>query len=328
MERPILIFGMPRSGTTWLGKLFDSHPDTLYRHEPDSWRLLSMPRYPDAADSARYASELRSFVDDMPEMNALRVAGKRPLFPKAYLSRGHARMIEGAAWLARLGSRFNPDFPVLMHSAAANYPERRLVWKSIESLGRMGVILDVLPEARGIHILRHPCGYIASVLRGLRGHRFSDNTYEDYGIFGATIDTSLGDSYGLTHEALAALTPEERFAWRWVLTNEKALRESEASARMLCIRYEDVCHEPMARVEQMFEFTGLKMSEQTRAFVASSTARTDAGYYSVYKNPLAAASRWQQELDPGTIERIMAIVRRSRFADQYCADPLNPRVAS
>ena len=32
---PILLFGMPRSGTTWLGKIFDSHPQVLYRHEPD-----------------------------------------------------------------------------------------------------------------------------------------------------------------------------------------------------------------------------------------------------------------------------------------------------
>jgi hypothetical protein len=34
----ILVFGLPRSGTTWLGKIFDSHPETLYRHEPDSWQ--------------------------------------------------------------------------------------------------------------------------------------------------------------------------------------------------------------------------------------------------------------------------------------------------
>ena len=32
----ILLLGSPRSGTTWLGKLFDSHPNTLYLHEPDS----------------------------------------------------------------------------------------------------------------------------------------------------------------------------------------------------------------------------------------------------------------------------------------------------
>ena len=32
---PILLVGLPRSGTTWVGKIFDSHPSTLYLHEPD-----------------------------------------------------------------------------------------------------------------------------------------------------------------------------------------------------------------------------------------------------------------------------------------------------
>jgi len=35
-NRIILVFGMPRSGTTWLGKIFDSHMDLIYLHEPDS----------------------------------------------------------------------------------------------------------------------------------------------------------------------------------------------------------------------------------------------------------------------------------------------------
>ena len=34
--RPLIFLcGMARSGTSWLGKILDSHPDTLYRHEPD-----------------------------------------------------------------------------------------------------------------------------------------------------------------------------------------------------------------------------------------------------------------------------------------------------
>jgi hypothetical protein len=29
---PIIpLFGMPHSGTTWAGNIFDNHPDTLYR---------------------------------------------------------------------------------------------------------------------------------------------------------------------------------------------------------------------------------------------------------------------------------------------------------
>ena len=29
------LIGLPRSGTTWIAKIFDSHPDVLYYHEPD-----------------------------------------------------------------------------------------------------------------------------------------------------------------------------------------------------------------------------------------------------------------------------------------------------
>ena len=51
-NRVTLVFGLPRSGTTWLGKIFDSHPMTLYRHEPDSVeRISGVPLLPDAPDA-------------------------------------------------------------------------------------------------------------------------------------------------------------------------------------------------------------------------------------------------------------------------------------
>jgi hypothetical protein len=34
--RLLLVVGAPRSGTTWLGKILDSHPHVVYRHEPNS----------------------------------------------------------------------------------------------------------------------------------------------------------------------------------------------------------------------------------------------------------------------------------------------------
>ena len=85
---PILLFGMPRSGTTWLGKIFDSHPLVLYRHEPDTWqRLADVPILADRATRPTYETRLRAFVDSLPAMRADRVCGKRPLFPKSYATR-------------------------------------------------------------------------------------------------------------------------------------------------------------------------------------------------------------------------------------------------
>lgn len=327
----ILLFGMPRSGTTWLGKLFDSHPDTLYRHEPDTSKRLVMPRYPLVEDAHQYAEIIQNFVAGLPRVNTLRVAGKSPLFPKTYLSPGRFQALRGNAWLARLGGQFNLDIPIVMSGGQRSHAQRpRVVWKSIESLGRIGVILEALPHARAIHILRHPCGYIASVLRGQNMKRFTDNTpvSEDYGIFTAVLDTPLGRSYNLTRAALEALTSEERLAWRWVLLNEKAVMESEATGRVLCIRYEDICIDPVGQIEQMYRFSDLGMSEQTRRFAASSTAHTNNRYYSVYKNPEVAAMRWREELPADVVDRVMAIVRRSRFADCFAVDSIERPVTS
>ena len=86
-DRPIFAFGMPRSGTTWLGKILDSHPLTLYRHEPDTWhRLDDVPLFAAPEPGAEIRLELRGFIASLPDMLADRVCGKRPLFPKAYAS--------------------------------------------------------------------------------------------------------------------------------------------------------------------------------------------------------------------------------------------------
>ena len=84
MKPCILIFGQPRSGTTWIGKLFDSHPDTLYRHEPDSVRKLSLPLFPARQEAPQFREDLEKFIASLPVMRSPEVVGKQPLFPKSY----------------------------------------------------------------------------------------------------------------------------------------------------------------------------------------------------------------------------------------------------
>lgn len=83
----ILLFGMPRSGTTWIGKIFDSHPDTLYRHEPDSWGLLNeVPILAPVEAADQYRPTVHRFIESLPRMRYTKVSASLPLVPKNYYS--------------------------------------------------------------------------------------------------------------------------------------------------------------------------------------------------------------------------------------------------
>ena len=326
MNGPILIFGLPRSGTTWIGKLFDSHPDTLYRHEPDSVYRLALPLFPDRSAAGRYRQELEQFVAALPDMRALKIAGKQPLFPKNYHSSFALAAYRASAAFVKFAGRILPGMPMPYRPTGAGYEQRCLVWKSIESLGRLGVCLEALPGARAIYLLRHPCGYVASVLRGEAGHRFVDRTpaSEDYGIFEMLMDTAPARSRGLTLNGLQKLSPEERLAWSWVLSCEKVLADTQGSDRILPVRYEDICASPVAGTRRMFEFAGLSWHPQTQAFITASTTRPHKDYYSVFKNPAASAERWRSDLSSQVIGRVLGILERSELHRFYAGGQTQP----
>ena len=319
MNGPILIFGLPRSGTTWIGKLLDSHPDTLYRHEPDSVYRLAMPLFPEMHEAGRYRQELEQFVAALPDMRILKIVGKQPLFPKNYHSSPALAAYRASATFVKFAGRILPGMPMPYRPTGAGFEQRCLVWKSIESLGRLGVCLEALPGAWAIYLLRHPCGYVASVLRGEAGHRFAERTpaSEDYGIFEMLLATASARNRGLTMDDLKKTTPEERLAWSWVLTQEKVLADTRNSDRILPVRYEDVCGSPVAETRRMFEFAGLSWHPQTQAFITASTTRPQQDYYSVFKNPAASAERWRSDLSSQVIGRVLRILERSELHRFY-----------
>ncbi|NII11165.1 sulfotransferase [Oleiagrimonas sp. C23AA] len=326
MSRCILVFGMPRSGTTWVGKLFDSHPDTLYRHEPDSLRRLSMPLFPDMGDASAFRTELQGYLAQVPKMRSPEVVGKQPLFPKSYLSSVQLSTYRASVLAAKLASRLRRHFPAPYRPTADSSSHTRLVWKSIESMGRLGVCVDALPSARAIHLMRHPCGYVASVLRGEAAQRFSDvqPSANDLWLLKMLLATPTAKRHRLDLDEIAKLRPEERLAWRWVLMQEKVLADIGHSERVLTLRYEDICAEPVAMTQRMFQFTGLDWHPQSERFVQASTQEAQSGYYSVFKNPLRSAERWRSELPPEVINKIQVILSKSSISYLYPENINNP----
>ncbi|HEX7325581.1 MAG TPA: sulfotransferase [Rhodanobacteraceae bacterium] len=330
MNATIAIVGMPRSGTTWIGKLFDSHPDTLYRHEPDSVQRLHMPLYPTLADAAKYQAELRGFVEALPRMRSAKVVGKQPLFSKHYQSRAGLLAYRASVMAAKVAGRIVGDLPCPYRPTGKGRPDVRVVWKSIESPGRIGVITAALPGTRAIHVMRRPCGYVASMLRGDRGHEFGQRTAsaDDHWLLERLLAADNGRHRGVTFDLLKRLAPEKRLAWRWVLTQEKILADVGACERVLTVRYEDVCADPLTATRRMFAFAGLDWHPQTEAFIRRGEQGRDRGYYSVVKPTKVPAERWRTELTDESIRCVHDVLEQSPLRRWYGAadDPVRAAV--
>ena len=185
-----------------------------------------------------------------------------------------------------------------------------------------------MPEGRFIVIVRHPCGYVSSVLRGEAQKRFGHNeAAHDFELLDMACATEQGRRHGLTLDSLRALSPPERLAWRWVIFNEKAADESKAAANVYVLHYEKLCWDPASEVRRLYEFCDLTWNAQTEEFVTQSTSQQRADYYSVFKDPMGSAWGWQSQLDPEDARRVMAVIRRSSVAEPYLsAEAWNRRV--
>lgn len=320
LSTPILLFGMPRSGTTWLGKIFDSHPETLYRHEPDSLgRLSQIPIAPELDDAPAHAARVRSFVSSLLEVRDTKITATLPDFPKHYLSRSQRIWNAIAIRAAKLEARLAGEAKARLWLTETEARRARLVWKSIESVSRLGVIAAALPEAYGILIIRHPCGYVASVLRGKGQGAFTDSGSigEDLGVLEPLARTRIAKEYGITLDRLRNAQPAERLAWHWVLANDKALHDTTAGGRILAVHYEDLCQAPLRIAQQMFNWANLAPSHRTRAFLHTSTRTHESRYYSVYKDPQKAAYSWRTELPQKLQRAIMRVTADTRSGQLF-----------
>jgi hypothetical protein len=307
----IVIIGLPRSGTTWIAKIFDSHPHTLYRHEPDSRGGLQLPFAPDARNGSHQSEVVRRFAASLVRLRDLRTAGKRPIFSKAYHLPFGYPVRRLSVVIAHLASRVS--LPVAVPDCAQADASAVVVWKSIESTARLGMLARALPKAHFIHVLRHPCGYAASIFRGDAERRFTSRTpaWQDSGIFDQLSETATARHYDSTRR-LAELSPAQRLAWLWAVQNEKALDDTEPLPNVTRLRYEDVCSSPLAASRAAFSKAGLAWSMETERFIVQSTRTDRSAYYAVFKDPQRAANAWRKQLPNSSVNEMFDILQPTR----------------
>ncbi|HEY1933510.1 MAG TPA: sulfotransferase [Acetobacteraceae bacterium] len=316
LEDVIFVIGEPRSGTTWVGKIMDSHPDVIYRHEPD-FAIYDdeLPFIVPEAETPRYTERGRRFFGKLLTEPTLKSAGPPPFFPKSYHAPGIGALRTGIVTILtglrsvsnwrNLNRLYVPDIaPIYTRQ------ELRFVLKSVGAAGRTGVLKQAFPSGKFIFVLRHPCGQVRSVLEGRRSGRAEPHD----AVQSASLLPNMAQ-YGLTIESLRTMSELELFTWIWCLKNEMSLSILHDAENCHVIHYEAVCQNPVDQAKALFAFSGLNWSSQTEKFLHDSTEyKGKDRYYRVFRDANAAANKWRSELSDEEQRRILEIVAQTSLA--------------
>lgn len=314
-DQLVLVLGAARSGTSWLGKIFDSHPDVLYRHEPDLalWERR-LPFFIPGPHTDAYVAIAAEYVARLVHTPTFKASGQLPAFPKNYHTFGvrqlRTAMINALRCAeAASGSRAVRSFPVPDLFRLDRYSPLRIVMKSVSAAGRVRVFLKALPGMRLVFLLRHPCGQVASALRGFTQGKFASSGGV---LVHDVLSTPGAQRYGLTEQRLNATCPMELLAWHWATTNELVLDAMSGHENTRFILYEDLCADPVQQARDLFSFTGLDWNRQSEDFIRRSTNFTgNERYFGVFRNALASVNRWRTELSEQDQRVIMDVVAQT-----------------
>src|SRR5207253_779464 len=73
----------------------------------------------------------------------------------------------------------------------------------------------------------------------------------------------------------------------------------------------DLCCQPMEQAQSLFAFAGLRWNDATARFIERSTSGGDnPRYYSIFRDPIIAATKWRSELSATEVAKYMAIADR------------------
>ncbi len=260
----VAIHGVPRSGTSWLAQILDSSPNVRYKFQPlfsNSFKDRIHVRS-SAEDIYQFLIELYDYRDEFLDRTIQKKQG------------------------------IYPDFTVKEES-----PEF-LVMKHVRYHFLINHLLNEIPEARAIGIVRHPCAVLNSWRKAPKEF-FPELNFEEQWRFAQDRNFFKPEEYFGFHRWMEAT---KMFLW----LNEKY------KDRFYLIRYEELVGDTEHHVRNIFQFLDLKIQEQTLNFIKTSKTLHQEDTYSVFKGKIHL-HKWKEELEQKIIDEVYRILQNSEF---------------
>jgi len=292
----ILVTGLPRSGTSWVGKVLASADDRLLLHEPDNdlrsleafFRKRPYGRFFDRATDPRVCEEFCSyFFDWLPRRPVTYRASSRaavllrPLMHVAYGS-GESRapaMRMGATWILLLAHAVCRSL-VLVDAGRSGFAT--VIVKSVHGFSLMSGA-DWHAHARRVFVVRQEEAIFASYLRGAMPDAFR--------LAGLTVPRDASHASAIRQGILS----HHREIIDAILAGQARLRATAArDPTCVLVQHEDAACNPYDEFRSVFARLGLTWSLGAEATITSS-AKPGEGY-ATRRTADQATSRWKTEL--------------------------------
>lgn len=280
---PVLVTGMPRSGTTWLARLLASAPGTAMTGRE--------PMNPHRRQYA-LAGTLRGWT----ELAAPSPRQERAL-RRAY--RGRTPFVFG-----RYGRR----------QWAAPAPWTRVIVKDPYAMLSIATVARVT-SASTVLVFRHP----AAALVSYRRMGWQPSLDEVRAVQHAHTRNHSGTSAALPVPAAGELDQAETIARFWSALYEIALDHAAESGDLVIVSHEELSGTGAPAARCLFDRLGLRWSDEAAAEMARESAAARAAehqtreLHQLDRAPMAVATAWRDQLDPhdlDIVERVSGSVHR------------------
>jgi hypothetical protein len=290
-DKPILVTGAHRSGTTWVGKMLALAPGVAYIHEPFS------PKAPKGLSPAGFE---RYFTVVTRENEGRYRAGlKRSLALRYDVS---AQLRSAKSW--RDVVRIPRDYWRLHRTRRSG---RRPLMKDPIAL----LSAEWLAESFGMDVvvlIRHPAAFAASLKRLGWKHSFA-TFIQDGGVPEVVrpYEAEIREQAERPGEIMA----QAALLWRLLYNAVDGYRDRHPDWAF--VRHEDASAEPVATFERLYAQLGLDFTPAAREAIARASAPENpaalATPYAVELDSAASLGRWRDEL---TAEEVATLRERTR----------------
>ena len=315
------VFSTGRSGSTWLGSIFNTHPLVAYRFEPFHRLRRSNPKIKQCIEAIK---EERFTDADLPRLYdallpAHPLAEKPPFFQK-----DNCRTLgRQPAWaVARRLGVFAGAFGRL-YTPKGKPP---VVFKEITMESAMASLLKhtSIPV---VYLVRHPCATVDSAVTGQQQKMMPTGRHDVLESLLKKHDPALADRFVPRLDSMDAV---DKTALLWRIEVEQGIAAVQQSDRAMTLIYENLCRDSLGWSRKAFEHVGLEFHSQTQYFLEQLQNLADNGqknrkkdfmnsYFTVMRNPRKTMDRWKTRMPTEDQRRVLKLVEGSP-AFEVCAE--------